>query len=100
MFLAITEPGLATASAATSALIAVLALALALTAFRAASRRPTRGLRAVGAAFVVFATKNVFSAYNVWTHDVPHDMIELVLSIFDLILIVILITPLFPRRAG
>jgi hypothetical protein len=52
----------------------------------------------VALAFVVFGLKNVFSAYNVLTHTVPHDAIELVLSLFDLVLLVLLFAPLVLRR--
>ena len=85
-------------SIAVSALVALLAFVLAGLAFRASSRRANKALRMVALAFVVFGLKNVFSAYNVLTHAVPHDAIELVLSLFDLVLLVLLFAPLMLRR--
>lgn len=88
------------ASAGVSILVAVLALVMAVVAFRAASKRGNRALRVVGLAFVVFTAKNVFSAWNVTFHAVPHDAIELVLSLFDLVLLALLFAPLVFRRRG
>jgi len=97
---------LAFTSSITSGLVALLAAILAGFAFRAARLRGNRNLRIVGVAFLVFTLKNVFSAYNVLAHEypgwssVPHDAIELVLSLFDLILLVLLFVPLLLRRRG
>lgn len=99
MFLAVeTAPAFAPLSAAVSSIVAALALVMAVVAFRAARRRGNRGLNLVGAAFLVFAAKNVFSATNVLTHLVPHDTIELVLSLFDLALLLMLFAPFLARR--
>lgn len=87
-------------SASVSLLVAALALALAGLAFGAARKRANRALHWVALAFVVFAAKNMFSAYNVVQHAVPHDAIELVLSLFDLVLLALLFLPIvFRRRA-
>lgn len=93
-----TAPGIAPISAGTSGLVALLALLMAIIALRARSKRGTRGLGMVALAFFVFALKNVFSGYNVVTHFVPHDEIELVLSLFDLVIMVILFAPFLRRR--
>lgn len=85
-------------SVAVSALVALLAFVLAALALRAAARRGNRSLRMVALAFAVFGVKNVFSAFNVLTHVVPHDAIELVLSVFDLALLLLLFAPLVLRR--
>lgn len=81
-----------------SVLVGLLALVMAVLAWRAALKRNNRGLRLVSLAFGVFALKNAFSAYNVRTHAVPHDAIELVLSLFDLVLLLLLFAPLFWRK--
>ena len=94
------SPALTPTSVAVSALVALLALFLAGLAFSAARKRSNRALYLVAAAFVVFAIKNAFSAYNVQTHVVPHDEIELILSLFDLVLLVLLFAPLALRRRG
>lgn len=97
-------PSLTSASAAVSLLVMLLALGLAGMAVASLRRRGNPALRFVAAAFVVFAIKNAFSAYNVVAHDstgwpsVPHDAIELVLSLFDLVLLVLLFVPLLLRR--
>lgn len=100
LVLAVEMPGLTPFSAGTSILVALLALVLAGLAFRAAARRTNPALRLVAAAFLVFAAKNGFSAYNVLTHMVPHDAIELILSLFDLVLLLLLMAPLVLRRRG
>ena len=91
---------LAPYSSATSIFVALLALLFSFVAFQAWRRKGTRGLFWVGIAFVVFALKNVFSAYNVVTHFVPHDDIELGLSLFDLVIMLLLFAPLIFRPRG
>lgn len=94
-----TDPFLALASATTSLLVAALAVAMAFIAFRAARRRANPSLRIVGFAFAVFAVKNLFSAYVVGVeHVLRHDAIELVLSLLDLVILVLLFVPLLRRR--
>lgn len=91
-------PELTTYSVGVSAVVALLAFVMAVLALRGASRRQNNALRIVALAFFVFGLKNVFSAYNVLTHTVPHDAIELVLSLFDLVLLVLLFLPLALRK--
>lgn len=91
---------LTTVSAGVSVLVALLALAMAAIAFSAAEKRGNRALKAVGFAFLIFMAKNLFSAYNVVFHAVPHDAIELILSLFDLGLLALLFSPLVFRRRG
>lgn len=85
-------------SAGVSLVVALLALTMGLVAFRAARRRGNRALHVVGLAFLVFAAKNVFSAVNVLYHAVPHDAIELALSLFDLVIMLLLFAPFLRRR--
>jgi len=98
------SPAFTPASAATSALVAILALAMAVVAFRARAKRGNKALTLVAWAFVVFALKNVFSGYNVVAHEraawpsVPHDEIELILSLFDLVIMLFLFAPFLLRR--
>lgn len=100
LVLAAVHDSLSAASSATSVIVMLLALGLSVIAYRAARLRSTPSLKWVGVAFVVFALKNGFSAFNVWTHTVPHDAIELALSIFDLVLLALLFAPLVLRRRG
>lgn len=90
--------GLAGLSAATSLVVALLAALFAALALGALRRRGNRALAWVAAAFAVFAVKNVFSAVNVSTHVVEHDAIELVLSLFDLVILGLLFTPFILRK--
>lgn len=99
MLAADTSPELTPWSAATGVAVALLALGFAALAWRAGRRRENPRLRLVAAAFAVFAAKNVFSAYNVYTHTVPHDAIELVLSLFDLAAMSLLFLPFVLRRS-
>ncbi|HVM45632.1 MAG TPA: hypothetical protein VM582_06825 [Candidatus Thermoplasmatota archaeon] len=92
------NPALTAASVAVSLLVALLAFVLAGLAARAAHRRSNRALRMVALAFGVFGVRNLFSAYAVRTHALGHDAIELVLSLFDLVLLLLLFAPLVLRR--
>lgn len=93
-------PGLASVSAGVSILVATLAFTMAGMGFAAAAKRGNRSLRVVALSFAVFGVKNVFSAINVSTHLVAHDMIELVLSLFDLVILVLLFAPFLLRKRG
>ena len=90
--------GLAGVSAATSLLVALLASIFAALAFGAMRKRGNRALGWVASAFVLFAAKNVFSAVNVSTHLVEHDLIELALSVFDLAILLLLFAPFMRRK--
>lgn len=90
--------GLAGVSAAASVLVAFLAALFAGLALAARRKRPNPALTYVAAAFGVFALKNLFSAVNVTTHVVPHDGIELILSLCDLVIMVLLFTPFVRRK--
>lgn len=96
--LALAGGPLADLSAGVSLVVALLALGMAVVACVSMRRRSNRALGIVAAAFLVFAAKNVFSAVNVETHLVEHDAIELVLSLFDLVLLLLLFLPLLARR--
>jgi hypothetical protein len=86
-------PAIADASSLTSLVVGLIALVMAVLALRARGRSGNRKLLCVAAAFGLFVVKSVFSAYNVQTHAVPHDLIELGLSLFDLAIIGLLFLP-------
>lgn len=83
-----------------SLLVALLALLMAYWGIR--SYRATENLRLlfVVMAFVVFVLKSLFVAYNVRYHAVPHDSIELVSALFDLLVVLCLFIPFVTPRAG
>jgi peptidoglycan/LPS O-acetylase OafA/YrhL len=85
-------------SALTSTVVGVFALGLAALAWRARRRSANRQLTFVAAAFLLFAARSAFSAYNVTTHFIVHDYIELYLSLFDLAILVLLLLPLLVKR--
>lgn len=89
---------IAFASSLTSIAVGLIALVMAGLAFRARRRSGNRQLAFVGAAFTLFLAKSLFSAYNVQTHYVPHDLIELGLSLFDLAIIGLLFLPFVLRK--
>lgn len=92
-------PGLTPASAGVSLLVALLAGAMAVLAWRAMRKRGTPALRWVALAFAVFTAKNLFATYALLNHEVVgHDLIELVLALFDLLILLLLFLPLFLRK--
>ncbi len=52
----------------------------------------------VAMAFLVFMVKSGFVAYNVVAHAVPHDSIEFVSALFDLVIVALLFVPFIQRR--
>ena len=90
--------GIAGVSAATSLLVACLAAMFSYLAWSAMKKRGNPSLRWVAWAFALFAVKNMFSAVNVSTHLVEHDVIELVLSLFDLAILLLLFAPFMRRK--
>jgi hypothetical protein len=83
-------------SSAVSLVVGLVALGLCVLALRARARSGNRQLMFVGAAFALFVAKSVFSALDVASplpHPVPHDYLELVLSLFDLGIIALLVMP-------
>lgn len=93
-----TSPELTPYASVVSGIAALLAVVFAFLAFGAARRRGNPGLRWVAGAFLLFAAKNVFATFNVVTHRVPHDAIELVLAATDLLIMAMLFAPLILRR--
>lgn len=85
-----------------SALAASLGVVFAFLAWRARSRGGHKRLLWIAGAFTLFAAKNAFSAASVMTEIVPHDMIELVLSGCDVVLMVLMFLPFLTvrRRPG
>ena len=92
-------PGLTPASSGVSLIVALLAGTLAVLAWRARAKRGNPALVWVTLAFVAFAVKNLFATYALLNHDVVgHDLIELVLACFDLVILGLLFAPLFRRK--
>lgn len=87
------------ASSLTSIVVGLIALLMAGLAWRARVRSGNRRLAFVAAAFALFFARSLFSAYNVLTHFIAHDFIELYLSIFDLAILVLLFLPFLLPKA-
>jgi len=85
-------------ASATAAIVALLAIVFAAVAVRAASARRNGALIWVALAFFVFALKQVFTSIVVVTDYVPHDIIELVLTVSDLLIMLFLFAPFLRRR--
>jgi NO-binding membrane sensor protein with MHYT domain len=94
---AVTSTNLAVAA---SAIVAVLASVLAYLGFRSFHKTRNPRLVFVAVAFLVFAIKSVFVGANVQTHLVPHDAIEFVSALFDLVIVVLLFLPFAMNRRG
>ncbi|MHB8586856.1 MAG: hypothetical protein ACYDDF_13595 [Thermoplasmatota archaeon] len=83
------------ASAALIGVVALIALALAIVGFVSRNRSRNRKVAWVATAFAVFAAKNAFSAWAIYTGSVSHADLELYLAIIDLVVLALLVTPLF-----
>jgi hypothetical protein len=80
---------------ATSILVALLTAVMAYVGFRSFQKTKNARLVFVVVAFIAFALKSLFVAYNVSGHAVPHDSIEFVSALFDLLIVVLLFIPFF-----
>ncbi len=78
-----------------SAIVAVLSAVMAYLGLR--SYRKTRNPRLVfvSVAFIAFVLKSIFVGYNVTYHIVPHDSIEFVSALFDVLIVLMLFIPFF-----
>lgn len=84
-------------AAATSGIVALLAAAMALLGFRSFNKTRNPRLVFVVIAFIAFMLKSLFVGVNVLTHMIPHDAIEFVGAMFDLLIIFTLFLPFFVR---
>lgn len=87
-------------SATTSLAVAAICAVVAVIALRARRATGREGLGFVAAGFFVFVVKNAFSAFNVLTHVVAHESLELVLSLFDLVAVFLLFAPILRRTTA
>ncbi len=94
--MALPEPS--TLATVSSAIVAVMATVMAYLGWR--SYRNTGNIRLVFivVAFVTFVLKSLFVAYNVQAHAVPHDSIEFVSSLFDVVIVLMMFVPFFLNR--
>lgn len=84
-----------TLGTAASVLVAAMTLIMAYLGYR--SYRNTGNVRLVFVvvAFVTYALKSLFVAYNLQTHATLHDTIELVSALFDVVIVMLLFVPFF-----
>lgn len=78
---------------AAAAIVAALSLLMAYWGYRAYKTTENIRLLFVVLAFITFVIKSLFVAYNVKYHAVQHDSIELVSTLFDLLIVLILFLP-------
>lgn len=93
-------PNPTTMAALMSAAVAVLAAIMAYLGWKSYRNTGNQRLVFIVLAFFLFIVKSLFTAYNVTSHAVPHDSIELVGSMLDLIIVLLLFIPFFlnPKR--
>lgn len=80
-----------------SALVALLALALAVVTWMAYRRVGNRKIVFVSAAFATHAVKSVLVAFSLATAMFPHEMLEIIEAAFDLLMVVLLAIPFAAR---
>lgn len=90
-------PSHAILASLTSVVVLVLTAVMAYLSYRSYQATANTQLLFVGAAFGVFAVKSLFVALNVTYHQVPHDAIEFVSALFDLVIVGLLFIPFFTR---
>lgn len=76
-------------------IVAVIALFLTTMAYRSVRRSGNKRLLFVTGAFGLLAIRGFLVAYSMPSHFIEHGMLELVSSIFDLAIVVLLALPLF-----
>lgn len=84
-----------TLAVAASLTVAVLTAAMAYMGLRSFQKTRNPRLVFVVVAFLAFLLKSLFVAYNVRWHAVPHDSIEFVSALFDLMIAALLFIPFF-----
>lgn len=82
-----------TTAVAIIVVVAVVSLILTVLAASAWRRTGNRKLAFVTGAFAVFFAKSVLTAYSVQTGFIAHEELELIGSLGDLIVVVLLIAP-------
>lgn len=80
---------------AASLAVALMTAVMAYLGWRSFRKTKNPRLVFVVVAFVAFALKSLFVAYNVRWHAVPHDSIELVSAVFDVLIALLLFIPFF-----
>ena len=91
--MALPEPS--TLAALAALVVAILAGTMAYLGVK--SYRNTGNVRLVFVvlAFLTFVIKSLFTGYNVVSHAVPHDSIEFVVALFDVVIVLLLFIPFF-----
>lgn len=80
-----------------NAIVAVLAAIMAYLGIKSYRATGNVKLLFIVIAFVVFIMKALFVSYNVTYHAVPHDAIEFVSALFDVVIVMLLFVPFFAR---
>ncbi|MGB0653162.1 MAG: hypothetical protein ACPGQL_08155 [Thermoplasmatota archaeon] len=84
-----------------SLLVALLASLMAYMGYKSFQATENARLPFVILAFIIFAVKSIFVASALANHNVaPHDTIELVSSLFDLVIVLLLFVPFILPAPG
>lgn len=78
--------------------VALVSLVLTVLALRAWRRRDNPKLLFVVAAFALFFVKGTLTAWSLFTGTIAHETLEVLLSGFDLLILMLLVTPFLLRR--
>ena len=74
--------------------VSAISIGLGILASRAVARTGNRKLWFLAAAFGVMALKGLLVAYALIAHAVAHQHLELISSLFDLVIVTLLVLPL------
>lgn len=77
----------------TSGLVALITGIMAYLGYRSYQATGNHRLMFVVIAFMTFMIRSLFVAYSVQTHTIPHDAIEFVSALFDLVIVLLLFVP-------
>lgn len=84
-------------SSTISAMVALLAFALAIITWVAYRRVGNRKIVFVSAALATHAAKSVIVAFSLATATFPHEVLEIIEAAFDLLMVVLLAIPFAAR---
>lgn len=85
-------------STAVLATVAAAAFGLAITMWIASNRLAQPKVRFVAAGFFVLFVKCLFSIYSIQVHRIHHEVYEMIGSLFDMTMVLLMAAPFWMRR--